>query len=75
MKDILNLSTAKLKKIIALKGQIERLQAQLQSIAGGSAAVTSAAAPARKRRAMSAEARRKISLAQKARWAKQKGGK
>ena len=71
MKEILNLSTVKLKRILALKTKIERLEAKLQSLAGGSSVASNG--PVRKRRTMSAAARRKISLAQKARWAKQKG--
>jgi hypothetical protein len=69
--DLLNLSVAKLKRLAALKGQIERLQSKLETLAGNSTS-----APKRKvvrrRRKMSAAARRKISLAQKARWAKTK---
>ena len=69
MKDILNLSADKLKRIVTLKADIERLEAQLQGVLSGG----SSAAPGRvikKRRAMSAAARKKISLAAKARWAK-----
>jgi uncharacterized small protein (DUF1192 family) len=69
--DLMNLSVAKLKRVVALKTQIERLQSRLSALAG-----KASAAPAgklvRKRRKMSAAARRKISLAQKARWAKSK---
>ena len=71
--NILNLPTAKLKRIIALKAQIEHLQARLEAIAGGSPAAV--AKPGRKKWTMSAAARRKISLAAKARWAKVKGKK
>ena len=68
MTELLNLSTARLKRIVALKQQIERLSAKLQSLAGGSAA--SAAKPGRKKWKMSLAARRKIAAAAKARWAK-----
>jgi len=68
MNELLNLSTAKLRRIIALKQQIEKLSAQLQSIAGGSA--TPAGRPPKKKWTMSASARAKIGAAQKARWAK-----
>ena len=69
--ELLNLSVAKLKRMVALKGQIERLQSRLENLAGKASAAP-AAKPVRKRRKMSAAARRKISLAQKARWAKSK---
>ena len=68
MTELLNLSTARLKRIIALKQQIEKLSAKLQSLAGGSAA--SAAKPARKKWTMSVAARKKIAAAARARWAK-----
>jgi hypothetical protein len=72
--NILNLSAAKLKHIVALKTQIERLQSKLETLAGAvSPAPTKVAAP--KKRTMSAAARKKISLAAKARWAKIKGAK
>jgi hypothetical protein len=67
--EILNLSVAKLKRMAALKAQIERLQSRLESLAGNISAAP-AGKPVRKRRKMSAAARRKISLAAKARWAK-----
>ena len=72
--ELLNLSVAKLKRMVALKGQIERLQSRLTALAGIAPAAP-AGKPGRKRRKMSAAARRKISLAQKARWAKAKAGK
>jgi hypothetical protein len=71
MTGLLNLSTTKLKRIIALKQQIERLSAKLESLAGGSSAP--AAKPGRKKWTMSAAARAKIAAAQRARWAKAKG--
>jgi len=74
MKDILNLSVAKLKRLAALKSKIERLQSQLEAVvANGAKAPTKTTG--RKRRKMSAAARRKISLAAKARWAKVRTGK
>jgi len=69
MKEILNFSGAKLKRMATLKAHIERLQSQLEALAGNSSAAP-AGKPGRKRRKMSASARRKISLAAKARWAK-----
>jgi hypothetical protein len=68
MTGLLNLSTAKLKRIIALKQQIEKLSAKLETLAGGSAAPV--AKTGRKKWTMSAAARRKIAAAQRARWAK-----
>jgi hypothetical protein len=72
MKSLLNLSVAQLKRMAKLKGQIERLQARLEALAGDTTPGPGRK-PGRKRRKMSAAARRKISLAQKARWAKAKG--
>ena len=73
-------SLAQLKRAITISEQIESLQSQLASILGGSAPlVGSAPAPtARKvrkgKRTVSPEARAKMAAAQKARWAKKKGG-
>ena len=70
MKEILSMPSAQLKRIVALKEQIEKLQSQLQ------AAVTSsspAGKAAPKKRTMSLAARRKIAAAARARWAKVKG--
>jgi len=71
IKSLLSLSVAQLKRMAKLKGQIERLQSKLESLVGNGAP-ESGRKPGRKRRKMSAAARRKISLAQKARWAKTK---
>ena len=73
MTELLNLSTAKLKRIISLKQQIEKLSAKLQSLAGGSTAP--AAKPGRKKWTMSAAARAKIAAAARARWAKVRAAK
>ena len=72
MKELLNLSVVKLKRILELKAKIARLQAQLESLAGGASVAAPAKKAAGKKRKMSAAARRKISLAAKARWAKVK---
>jgi hypothetical protein len=72
--NILNLSAAKLRHIIALKTQIERLQSKLETLAGN-ASPAPVQKTVRKRHAMSAAARRKISLAAKARWAKVRAAK
>jgi hypothetical protein len=69
MKEVLSLSIDKLKQIVELKTQIARLESKLESLAG-----TASPAPVqkviKKKRTMSAAARKKISLAAKARWAK-----
>jgi hypothetical protein len=74
MNELLNISAAKLKRMVALKTKIEGLQSQLEALASnGSRTPVKTAGPARRK--MSAAARRKISLAAKARWAKVKAAK
>jgi hypothetical protein len=70
MKEILSISSAQLKRIVAMKEQIEKLQSQLQAAVTDSAPAGKAAP---KKRTLSLAARRKISAAAKARWAKIKG--
>ena len=70
MKEILSIPSAQLKRIVALKEQIEKLQSKLQA-AVTSSAPAGEAAP--KKRTMSLAARRKIAAAARARWAKVKG--
>ena len=70
-KDLLKLPAAKLKRLVAIKTQIERLESRLERV------ITSALpgplqTVVRKKRTMSAAARKKISQAAKARWAKWK---
>ena len=67
MIDYRNLTTAQLERIIAIKQQIEDLQSQLDSIAGGGG--RGPGRPKGKRR-MSAAGRRAIAAGAKARWAK-----
>jgi len=69
MKEVLNLSIAKLKRIVVLKAKIGRLQMQLEGLAT-SGSPTPGKKVVQKRRKMSAAARKKISLAATARWAK-----
>ncbi len=69
MKEVLSLSIDKLKQIVELKTQIARLQSKLESLAG-TASPAPVEKPAKRKRTMSAAARKKISLAAKARWAK-----
>ena len=73
MKLLKDYSSAELRRIISIKEQIATLQIELGAIGGetGNAAVGEPIN--RGRRRMSASARRKIGLAQKARWAKVKG--
>jgi hypothetical protein len=73
IKELLNLPAAKLKRIVALKAHIENLQSQLENLAGASPASPKKAV--KRRRTMSAAARKKISLAAKARWAKFRAAK
>ena len=73
MTGLLSLSTAKLKRIIALKQQIEKLSAKLETLAGASAAPVGR--PPKKKWTMSASARAKIAAAARARWAKVRAAK
>jgi hypothetical protein len=72
-------SISSLKQAIAIAEQIEKLQAQLAALVGGSAPTVTVAkavgAPRgrRRKRTLSPEARAKIAAAQRARWAKSKG--
>jgi hypothetical protein len=72
IKEILHLPVAKLKRVIALKAEIEKLEHQLEN-------VIVATSPAfvgkviKTRRKMSAAAKAKIAAAARARWAKVKG--
>ena len=69
-----DLSTNQLQQIIALKEQIEALQAEIESITGTPENSPDTVRGPRKWR-MSAEARAKIAAAQRTRWAKVKGTK
>src|SRR5580692_323179 len=73
MKLLKDYSSTDLRRVISIKEQIETLQTELDAFGGetGNAAVGEPIK--RGRRRMSASARRKIGLAQKARWAKVKG--
>ena len=65
---LLDLSLHDLKRAIGLKEHIERLQARLTDLLGGTAG--QAAAPTRKRWTMSTAGRARIAAAARARWAK-----
>jgi hypothetical protein len=66
-----SLSVAQLKRAATIKEQIEQLEMDLTSILGATPAIVPDFAP--KKRTMSAAAKAKISAAQKARWAKERG--
>jgi hypothetical protein len=74
MNDLLQISTGKLQRILAVKKQIEHLEAKLAKLAGAAAPAAATAGP-RKRRRMSASARKRISAAATARWAKFRAAK
>lgn len=83
MTKLTNLTTSQLNQIIALKEQIEALQSQIESIAGGGEVASpfagEAPAPAKRKYHMSAAHRRKLikalAKARKIRWAKVKAAK
>lgn len=66
-----NLSVQNLKRAVEIKEEVERLEAELAAILSGNAETGPATRGPRK---ISAAARAKIAAAQKARWAKAKGG-
>jgi hypothetical protein len=66
-------SSADLRRIISLKEQIETLETELEAFGGERGNGVVGEPIKRGKRRMSAFARRKIGLAQKARWAKVKG--
>lgn len=71
--DILNLTPAQLKHAADIKEQIAALEEELKAIIGGS---NGAPSPSRSRRNnVSAAGRARIAAAQRARWAKFRGGK
>jgi hypothetical protein len=70
--NLLDLTVNQLKRAAAIKEQIGNLNKELRAILGAPA--MSAAAP-KKVRTMSASVKRKIAVAQKARWARVQGAK
>jgi hypothetical protein len=71
----MNLSSAQFRRAAALQEKIEAMQAELASLLGSGPAASGKVKkdkPAKKKRTMSASARKRIAEAQKARWAKQK---
>jgi hypothetical protein len=80
--NITNLTSSQLNQIIAIKEQIETLQSQIESIAGGEVPTPftpEAPAPAKRKYRMSAAHRRKLikalAKARKIRWAKARAAK
>ena len=74
----MTLSSSQLRRAAALQEKIEGFQQELAQLLGGSSKASAASAhagekPAKKKRVMSAAARKKIADAQRKRWAKQKG--
>jgi hypothetical protein len=74
MSSITNLSALELRRAAAIKDQIQSLENELGRILGSPTKPVAAAAPKKKRK-MSAAARKRISQAATARWAKIKAGK
>jgi hypothetical protein len=68
-----NISVATLKHALAIREQIDVLESQMSEILGGGEIPSPFTSTPKKRRGMSAAARRKIGVAQKLRWAKVKG--
>lgn len=73
--DLLNLPVAKLKRILALKTQIERLESRIGAVITNALPGPLQKVAHKKKRTMSAAARKKISQAAKARWAKVKAAR
>ena len=69
----MSLSSSQLRRAATLQEKIEDLQQELAQLLGGSStAPAKGEKPAKKKRIMSAAARKKIADAQRKRWAKQK---
>jgi hypothetical protein len=75
MNSLISLSVAQLKHAAAIKEKIAALENELAKLVGSSVAAPKAAAPAKKKRNMSAAGLARIKAAQKARWAKIKNSK
>jgi hypothetical protein len=70
----MTLSSSQLRRAAALQEKIEAMQDELAQLLGGSASAAPSVEgkPGKKKRVMSAAARKKIADAQRKRWAKQK---
>jgi len=77
MTNLQNLTVTQLRKVVAIKEEIERLEAEMASIGGDEATEAEGAdvagAPVIHRRRMSPAAKARIAAGQRARWAKLKG--
>jgi hypothetical protein len=73
MTNLQNLSVKQLRKVVAIKERIEKLEANLASVSGGDEGEAAPVVHRRRRRKMSAAAKARIAAAQRARWAKVKG--
>jgi hypothetical protein len=74
MINLQHLSVKQLRRVVAIKERMERLEAKLASVTGDEASDASAAPVGRRRRRkMSAAAKARIGAAQRKRWAKVKG--
>jgi hypothetical protein len=70
MTRITDLTASQIERIISIKEEIEKLQAQLESIADGTTTPARAGGKRRRKRRMSAAGRARIAAGAKARWAK-----
>lgn len=70
-----NLSVQQLKRAIAIKERIARLERELTGLLGGPASAPKAAEPMKRRHRMSAAGRAAIAAAAKARWARERAAK
>ncbi|MGH7941841.1 MAG: hypothetical protein ACREFR_12305 [Limisphaerales bacterium] len=73
--DILNLTASQLKHAAEIKEKISALEAELQSFIRGAGVNGAPSSAGARRNRMSAAGRARIIAAQKARWAKAKGGR
>ena len=73
MTNLQNLTVKQLRKVVAIKERMEKLEAKLASISDGDAPTAAPVVHRRRRRKMSAAAKARIAAAQRARWAKVKG--
>ena len=73
MMNLTELTTSQLRRIVAIKEEIEALQAQIQSLAGDTETPAPRAANGRRKRRLSPAGRARIAAAAKARWAKHRG--
>jgi len=76
MTNVQNLTVEQLRRVVAIKERIERLEAKLAKVGGGRGPGRprgTAAPVVHRRRKMSAAAKARIAAGQRARWAKVKG--